>query len=228
MRRLFSAPSSWQIFLCLLGVVASLVPTLPRTGAVWGFTRSWASLDPDRVRIDTLSDGTPAAKAGLQSGDYVTAVGDQTVDGPGRFDNALKRIRPGTEVPVRVSRGREELTVTLVGEAPRVEAIVYYDWQFISGGALLVLALLLIATQPLRPAPLWRAALVSLVGLALLAALVMIDWSWQITPVRRYWAIDNLPYPWVQQTFCAAIAGGLVILGVLEARRLLSQGQRSI
>ena len=59
--------------------------------------------------------GTPAARAGLRSGDVIVTVGDQAIANTGDLTRALFRYQPGTTVPVEVVRAgqRQTITVTL-------------------------------------------------------------------------------------------------------------------
>src|SRR5262249_40516210 len=83
----------------------------------------------------------------------------------------LDGLKPGEAARLRVKRGEGELDVSAAGLPPPV-AMIYYPtpWHPVAGGVGLALGLLVFATQPLRPAPRWRAALVGALGLALAVA----------------------------------------------------------
>jgi regulator of sigma E protease len=68
--------------------------------------------------IDRVEGGSPAARAGIQSGDSLIAVGGQPVDG---WASAVEQIRrsPGRPLPVEVMRGGERLTITVVPDSAR-------------------------------------------------------------------------------------------------------------
>jgi serine protease Do len=79
------------------------------------------------VIVNGVTEGSPAARAGLRSGDVITRFGDQVVDAEkeeelGRFQRVVAGTDPGTEVVVQVLRdGRtRQLEVTL-GTQPKVE-----------------------------------------------------------------------------------------------------------
>jgi carboxyl-terminal processing protease len=83
------------------------------------------------VRGDTITviapiEGSPAARAGIRSGDRVVAVDGRAIRGS-RFDRALDLLRgePGTKVRVTVGRDgeREPLSFELVREIVKVRSV---------------------------------------------------------------------------------------------------------
>ncbi|HYI87486.1 MAG TPA: S41 family peptidase [Burkholderiales bacterium] len=78
------------------------------------------------VRVVAPMDGTPAARAGLQSGDLIVRFDDQPVLGMALPD-AISRMRgqPGTPIALMIRRaGREgEFTVSLVRETIRTQTL---------------------------------------------------------------------------------------------------------
>jgi len=70
-------------------------------------------------------DGTPAARAGIQSGDYLTAIDGETIVGL-TLNEAVRRMRgqAGTTITVTVAReGAEPFDVTLTREVINVRAV---------------------------------------------------------------------------------------------------------
>lgn len=77
------------------------------------------------VKVVSPIDGTPASRAGLQSGDYLTAINGESIIGL-TLSEAVDRMRgaAGTEVTVRVHReGTEPFDVTLTREVIQVRAV---------------------------------------------------------------------------------------------------------
>ena len=67
-----------------------------------------------------VEPGSPAAQAGLQSGDLVTKVGDKAVDGAAALGSAVRSHQPGDTVALLVVRNGAERTVTVtLTTAPR-------------------------------------------------------------------------------------------------------------
>ena len=91
---------------------------------------SWALVNPDvaqanglavqwGVYVKSVGDGSPAAQAGLQTGDILTAIGDTPLDGDHPFVNTLLKFSVGQEVAVKVVRGSQTLTLNVkLGERP--------------------------------------------------------------------------------------------------------------
>jgi S1-C subfamily serine protease len=69
--------------------------------------------DGQGMRIDGTSDGKPAARAGLQRGDVVIALGPHAVTSMTGYMEALAKFEPGAETTVTVLRDGKELTLTL-------------------------------------------------------------------------------------------------------------------
>lgn len=63
----------------------------------------------DGVRVDGVSEGKPAQKAGLKAGDIVTALGDHKVNSMEAYMQALGKFKKGQTTVVSVLRGKEEL-----------------------------------------------------------------------------------------------------------------------
>ena len=67
------------------------------------------SMENGIVRVTSPIDDTPAFKANLQAGDYITHIDDESVMG-GTLMEAVKKMRgkPNTKVKLTISRGKEE------------------------------------------------------------------------------------------------------------------------
>lgn len=75
------------------------------------------------VLVSGVVQGAPAAKAGVQPGDVMLAVGDQAVTSPEALLNTVARLKPGAEVQLQLQRGRDTLRLTaVVGQRPKPRA----------------------------------------------------------------------------------------------------------
>ncbi|NJO24778.1 MAG: M20/M25/M40 family metallo-hydrolase [Bacteroidia bacterium] len=63
------------------------------------------------VRVDGVSDGRPAQKAGIKAGDVVTQLGDYKVTSVETYMQALGKFKKGDSANVKVKRGSEELFI---------------------------------------------------------------------------------------------------------------------
>jgi len=63
------------------------------------------------LRIDAISEGRPAEKAGLKSGDIITRLGDYTVISLHSYMEALSKFNRGDQTTVEFLRGKEVMKV---------------------------------------------------------------------------------------------------------------------
>ena len=75
----------------------------PRFKVTLGVVPDYLYSDPG-MRIDGVSEGRPAAKAGLQKGDIVTQMGDQAITSMMDYMKALSTFTQGQTVPITVKR----------------------------------------------------------------------------------------------------------------------------
>ncbi len=66
--------------------------------------------DGPGVLVDGVTDGRPAAKAGLQSGDIIMQLGDFPIGDMYSYMDALAKFKSGQTVPIVVKRGNQQLT----------------------------------------------------------------------------------------------------------------------
>ena len=72
--------------------------------------------------ITSVTEGSPAAQAGIQVEDVVVEYNGKPVKGEVDFRDLVARTEPGTVVPVKVVRNGREMTLRVkVGEAPEVD-----------------------------------------------------------------------------------------------------------
>lgn len=70
--------------------------------------------DVDGYKLGGVTDGSPAAKAGLKAGDIIIQFGDKKISNIYDFTYALGNYVPGNKVNVLVKRGDEQLNVEIV------------------------------------------------------------------------------------------------------------------
>lgn len=63
--------------------------------------------------ITNVSEGTPAAKAGLRKDDVITSVGGRTVSNGATLVEAVAAHKPGTKVKVEYLRGKQKKSATV-------------------------------------------------------------------------------------------------------------------
>ena len=73
--------------------------------------------------IGTVRTGSPAAKAGLKSGDVVTAIDGKAVTGSSQLTSAIATYEPGDEIALTVKRNGSTITVNVtLGTRPATTA----------------------------------------------------------------------------------------------------------
>ena len=74
---------------------------------------------PPRSDEPAVIDGSPAAVAGLQDGDIITAIDGRRIDGTTPLDDVLSKYEPGDTVLLSVLRSGEEMGIRLtLGRRP--------------------------------------------------------------------------------------------------------------
>lgn len=85
----------------------------PNLAARYGLPVQWGAY------VAEVVPESPAASAGLTSGDIIVRIGDSSIDEDTSFVNALFEHEPGDQVAVEIARGQGRMQVTLtLDEAP--------------------------------------------------------------------------------------------------------------
>jgi S1-C subfamily serine protease len=65
------------------------------------------------VRVDGISDGKPAQRAGLAAGDVIVQLGKQAVTNMEAYMQALSTFKKGDKTTVTVKRGSKQQTFNI-------------------------------------------------------------------------------------------------------------------
>jgi len=71
------------------------------------------SANVEGLKVDGVSEGKPAQKAGIKTGDVILKIGDLDIKDIQNYMDALGKFEKGQTVPVKVSRGSEILTFNI-------------------------------------------------------------------------------------------------------------------
>jgi S1-C subfamily serine protease len=78
------------------------------------------------AHVDSITDGSPAAKAGLQVGDTITAIGGTKIDSTNSLSSLIQAKKPGDSVDLAVTRGSQNITITVqLGPNPQNSGSAY-------------------------------------------------------------------------------------------------------
>jgi S1-C subfamily serine protease len=84
---------------------AELMPLTPQLANQLGIDRLEGAL------VVSVGDGTPAAKAGLEPGDFIISFDDINIEDPSHLVHLIARTQPGTKVKLKVLRAGKEVDV---------------------------------------------------------------------------------------------------------------------
>ena len=83
------------------------------------------------ARVDQVVADSPAAKAGLQIGDLVTAIGGTKIDQTHSLSDLIQQKKPGDSVALDVTRGSQTLTITVtLGASAQSSTTAYLGVSF--------------------------------------------------------------------------------------------------
>jgi len=77
-----------------------------------GLMPSYTSND-EGLKVDGVSDGKPAQKAGIITGDVITQIGDYAIKDIQAYMDALGKFEKGQTVPIKVKRGSEVIKLSV-------------------------------------------------------------------------------------------------------------------
>ena len=95
-----------------LRVARELVRSGELAASFWGFDAGAAEGKPG-ARVDSVEDGSPAAKAGLRRGDLIVSVDRSPVRDPDELRFLLHDVPLGAHVTLGLRRGNEKLDLSL-------------------------------------------------------------------------------------------------------------------
>ncbi len=97
------------------GIDLSLIPYVPESFRQ-GRTNGFLLVDSSDGLVLAVTEGSPAAVAGLLAGDIITQVNGQNISETESIGQALLTVDGQTEIPIKYFRGGKELTVSIANE----------------------------------------------------------------------------------------------------------------
>ena len=113
----FAVPSN-TVKAVVTDLIAGKTVAHPYLGVTVGDNQSGTG-----ATIGTVRDGSPAATAGLKSGDVVTAIDGKAVAGSSQLTSAIATYKPGDKIALTVKRNGSTITVNVtLGTRPATTA----------------------------------------------------------------------------------------------------------
>jgi hypothetical protein len=209
------------MFVCLVGAVASLVPTVVYEDPFWGVSGFSSPVGLAGAWVLSIDPGSPVASAGLRTGDQIVTINEKPVE----FANLrqlLAGIKPGEVVTLGVKRNNGDARLTGKGEERVLIGVLLLGWQILTATVFLALLLILVATGTSKIPSLWQAILITAGALLVLATAVIRvgdgipKWAvvWQsksipavfVNPPLEVWVRLAISVPALALTFLGAFA----------------------
>jgi serine protease Do len=80
--------------------------------------------------VSSVTDNSPARKAGLQTGDVLVSVGDLQIESPADWEEVESYARAGRALGVTIQRGKKDLSVVVVPEEIPLETAPHRTDKF--------------------------------------------------------------------------------------------------
>ncbi|MBB5964165.1 S1C family serine protease [Planomonospora venezuelensis] len=93
-------------------VAQQLIDTGKVTHAFLGVSMADAIGDAGGAMVQQVTEGSPAAQAGLKQGDLITKIGDTAVEGSSTVVGAIRGLKPGDRIVITYVRDGRTQTVT--------------------------------------------------------------------------------------------------------------------
>ena len=104
----------------MLALIASFLSLLLVAPTAGGWLGVYLSTDVEQAVVSEVIPGTPAAKAGLKSGDVFLAVGEVQTPSRAKFVAVVQKHDVGARVKIKVRRLKQELVVNVqLGDRPK-------------------------------------------------------------------------------------------------------------
>ena len=101
--------------------------------------------DGKGVLVTSVSEDSPAAKAGLKAGDVITAIDGEKVDGAGDLSRAINKKKDG-DVTLTIVRNKNQRTITVTPKA--ADAMIQPGTIRQAGGRTIVLPRIELGSTP--------------------------------------------------------------------------------
>jgi predicted Ser/Thr protein kinase len=218
--------SNLIVLACLLGTCAGLVPGISYTGSYWGLKLIYFQIPDSPMTVNGVERGSPAERTGFMFGDVL-----KSMDGATNLHASSHQTGSvvGEKHTYTVERGGKEMVLNAISTEPQLAAIWYEDITCPIAAALFIcIGIVVFASAPVVPPPLWRSISVTIAGLVIAVALgIAIGAATFADRVAIYqrWPWLDVGKEWYFQQGLIGIAASVLvaILGAAEIRQRLTK-----
>jgi tRNA A-37 threonylcarbamoyl transferase component Bud32 len=213
-------PSRLWVLAVVVGVFTGFAPEWAYTTRYWGV---WATDDPNTpVQVIKVASDSPAEQTGFRVGDVVK---DHT--NFASFSKSWDKVKEGEQQTFTVRRNGQDVVLEATAGQNQIAAVWYANlWYPIAGALFILVGIIVFATSPVAPPPLWRSVLVAIAGLGIaigFAIAVAGDGVFPRFAVFERWIFVPTKNDWcgLQGLFGLAAAVLVTVLGAGEIRQRL-------
>jgi predicted Ser/Thr protein kinase len=216
--------STLLVWACVLGACAGLVPGISFTGSYWGLKLVYFQIPGYPLTVTGVEGGSPAEQTGFMFGDVFKSMDGATNLHPSSHQAGTV---VGEKHTYKVERAGKEVVLNSISTTPQLAAIWFEDISCPIDAALFIcIGIVVFATAPLTPPPLWRSISVTIAGLVIAVGLAIATgaatFSDRVAIYQRWAWLDTGQEWYFQQGLIAIAAAVLVtILGAVEIRQRL-------
>jgi predicted Ser/Thr protein kinase/ribosomal protein L7/L12 len=216
----FLKPSRAWVLACVVGAFSGFAPEWSYTTRYWGL---WVDDGPNAsVQVLKVASGSPAERTGFTVDDVMKEPASYA-----SLSQAFDRVRKGDKRTFTVRRGGQEVRLD-ASAGPNQVAVVWYAnrWYPIAGALFICVGIIVFATAPVAPPPLWRSISVAIAGLGIaigFAVAVAGDGVFPRFAVYERWIFVPTRNEWcgLQGLIGMTAAVLVTILGATEIRQRL-------
>jgi tRNA A-37 threonylcarbamoyl transferase component Bud32 len=218
--------SNLLVLACVLGACAGLVPGISYTGSYWGLKLIYFQVPDSPMTVNGIESGSPAEQTGFKLFDEIKAMDGVTNVHPSSHQAGSV---VGEKHSYTVERGGKEVALNAITTAPQLAAIWYEDISCPIAAALFIcIGIVVFATTPVVPPPLWRSISVTIAGLVIAVGLSIAigaaTFNDRVAIYQRWtWLDTGKEYYFQQGLIAIAAAVFVTILGTVEIRQRLAR-----
>jgi tRNA A-37 threonylcarbamoyl transferase component Bud32 len=215
-------PSRLWVLAVVVGTFTGFAPEWAYTTRYWGV---WATDDPNTpVQVIKVANDSPAEQTGFRVGDTVKEPTNYA-----SFSKSWDKVKQGEKQTFTVRRNGQDVRLEATAGQNQIAVVWYANlWYPIAGALFILVGIIIFATSPVTPPPLWRSIFVAIAGLGIaigFAVAVAGDGVFPRFAVFERWIFVPTKNDWCGLQGLFGLAAGVLvaILGAAEIRQRLKK-----